>query len=76
MLKQKSRIKISNFMSFSISKATVRTIEFFTVCTKLAEMTLLTSRDLIAAKIVISSRARPDARNYYWYKSPMPNQLS
>ena len=37
-------------MSFSISKATVRTIEFFTVCTKLAEMTLLTSRDLTAAK--------------------------
>ena len=27
-------------------------------------------------KHVTSSRAQPDARDYYWFKSPMPNQLS
>ena len=28
------------------------------------------------SKKATSSGARPDARDYYWFKSPMPNQLS
>ena len=28
------------------------------------------------SKIVTSSRARPDARDDYWFRSQMPNQLS
>ena len=52
------------------------TIEFFTVYTKLAEMALLASKDLTTAKNVSSSGARPDARDYYWFRSPVPNQMS
>ena len=41
-------------------------IEFFTVCTKLAEMAILYSKDLTTAKKkVTSSGARPDATDYY-----------
>ena len=51
-------------------------IEFFTVCTKLAEMALLYSKDLTTTKNVTSSGVRPDARGFYWFRSPMPNYLS
>ena len=50
--------------------------EFFTVCTKLAEMALLYSKELTTAKKVTSSGVRPDARDYYWFRSPMPNHKS
>ena len=49
-------------------------IEFFTVNTKLTAMAVLASKDLTTAKKVTSSGARPDARDYYWFKSPMLNQ--
>ena len=49
--------------------------EFFTVCTKLAEMAILYSNDLTAKKVT-SSGTRPDATNYYWFRSPVPNQMS
>ena len=39
-------------------------IEFFTVYTKLAEMTVLASKDLTTAKKVTSSEARIDASDY------------
>ena len=53
------------------------TIEFFTVCTKLAEMAILYSKDLTTAKKEItSSGARPGARDYCWFRSPMPNHMS
>ena len=52
------------------------TIEFFTVCTKLAEMAILYSKDLTKAKKVTSSGARPDATDYYWFSSPIPNHMS
>ena len=53
------------------------TFEFFTVCTKLAEMAILYSKDLTTAKKrVTSSGVRPDATDYYWFRSPMPNQMS
>ena len=48
----------------------------FSVCTKLAEMAILYSKDLTTAKKVTSSGARPDATDYYWFRSPMPNQMS
>ena len=38
--------------------------EFFTVCTKLAEMAILYSKDLTTAKKVTSSGARPGVRDY------------
>ena len=38
------------------------------------EMALLASKDLTTAKKVTSSGARPDTRDYYWFKSPMTNQ--
>ena len=47
------------------------TMEFITVCTKLAEMALLASKDLTAAKKVTSSVAPPDARDYYWFRGPI-----
>ena len=34
------------------------------------------AKDLTAANKVTSSEAQPDARDYYWFKSPIPNQLS
>ena len=40
-------------------------VEFFTVCTKLAEMALLYSKDLTTAKKVTLGGARPDARDCY-----------
>ena len=46
-------------------------IEFLTVYTKLAEMALLASKFYQKQK-----RTRPYARDYNWFKSPMPNQLS
>ena len=51
-------------------------IEFFTVCTKLVEMAILYSKDLTTAKKVSSSGVRPDATDYYWFRSPVPNQMS
>ena len=50
--------------------------EPFTVNIKLAEMAVLASKDLTTAKKVTSCRVRPDARDYYWFRSPMSNQLS
>ena len=47
-------------------------IEFFTVCTKLVEMAILYSKDLTTTTNVTSSGARPDARDNYWFRSPMP----
>ena len=53
------------------------TFEFFTVCTKLTEMAISYSKDLTTAKkIVTSSGARPDATDYYWFWSPVPNHMS
>ena len=52
------------------------TIEFFTVYTKLAEIAVLISKDLTTAKKATSNEARPDAKDYYWFRSPLPNQLS
>ena len=49
--------------------------KFFTICTKLAEMALLYSKDLTTAKKVTSSGPRPDARDYYWFRRPMPSHL-
>ena len=50
---------------------------FFTVCTKLAEMAILYSKHLTRAKKeVTSSGARPDATDYYWFRSPVPNHMS
>ena len=52
-------------------------LELFVVYSKLAEMALLASKDLTTVKKkVTSSGAQPDARDYYWFKSPMPNQMS
>ena len=50
--------------------------EFFTVCTQLAEMAILCSKDLTTAKNVTSSEAQPDATDYYWFRSPVPNHMS
>ena len=50
--------------------------EFFAVCTKLAEMAILYSKDLTSAKKVTSNWAQPDATDYYWFRSSMPNQMS
>ena len=53
------------------------TFKFFTVCTKLAEMTILYSKDLTTAKKkVTSTGARPDTTDYYWLSSPVPNHMS
>ena len=38
-------------------------------------MALLYSKDLTIAKKVTSSGAQSDARDYYWFRSPMPNQI-
>ena len=38
-------------------------------------MALLYLKDLTTAKKVTASGARPDARDYYWFRSPMPNQI-
>ena len=35
-------------------------------------MALLYSRDLTTGKKVTSSGARPDARDYYWFRTPVP----
>ena len=51
-------------------------IRVFTICTKLVEMALLYLKDLTTAKKVTSSGAQPDARNYFWFRSPMPNHMS
>ena len=51
-------------------------IKFFTVCTKLAEMAILYSKHLTTAKKVTSSGAQPDDTHYYWFRSPVPNQMS
>ena len=56
-----------------LSCSTKELIEFFIVCTKVAEMAVLASKDLTTAKKVTSSG---DAKDYYWFRSPMPNQLS
>ena len=54
----------------------VSLFEFFTVCTNLAEMAILYSKDLTTAKKVTSSGTRPDATDYYWFRSPVPNHMS
>ena len=50
-------------------------IEFFTVFTKLAEIAILYSKDLKQQKRATSSGA-PGARDYCWFRSPMPNHMS
>ena len=46
-------------------------------CTTVAvAVAVLAAKDLTKAKKVTSSGAQPDARDYYWFKSPMLNQLS
>ena len=55
----------------------VTSFEFFTVCTKLAEMAISYLKDLTTPKKeVTSSGARPDATDYYCFRSPVPNQMS
>ena len=54
---------------------TCSSLEFFTANTKLVDMTVLASKDLTTAKKVTPSGAQPDSRDYYWFKSPMLNQL-
>ena len=39
-------------------------------------MTLLASKDLTTVKKVTSSGAQPDAGDYYWFRSPVANQMS
>ena len=50
-------------------------IEFFTAYANLAEMALFVSKDLTTAKQT-SGGARPDATDYYWFRSPMPNYIN
>ena len=50
-------------------------LEFFRVYTKLTEVAALASKGLTVAKST-SSGAQPDARDYHWFRSPKPNQLS
>ena len=69
----------SQLSQWSRSDHSLRThaVEFFTVCTKLAEMAILYSKDITTAKKrVTSSGAWPDATDYYWFRSPVPNQMS
>ena len=56
-----------NFLKVTFH-VTQPSLEFFTVNTKLAEMAILSSKGLTAAKEVTSSRARAD---YHWFKSLM-----
>ena len=37
---------------------------------------MIVPKDLTKAKEVTSSEAQPDARDHYWFISPMPIQLS
>ena len=46
-----------------------RGFEFFTVCTN----GIIGINGFNNSKKVTSSGARPDARDFYWLKSPMPN---
>ena len=48
---------------------------FFTFYTKLAEMPLLAAKDLTTLKKVTSSGTSPDVRHYYWFRSPVSNQI-
>ena len=58
------------------SSEIVLSLQFFIVNTKLAEMAVMASNGLTTAKKFTSSGARPDARDYYWIRSPMSYQLS
>ena len=49
------------------------TFEFFTVYTKLVEIVVLASNDLTTVKKTTSSGG---ARDYYWFRNPVPSQLS
>ena len=57
--RQLNRLSIYS-LKLQYSKEQRSSFEFFTVCTKLAEMALLASNDLTTAKKVTSSGARPD----------------
>ena len=51
-------------------------IEFFTVCTKFAKIAFLYAKELTTAKKSYLQGAPPDARDYYWFRSPMPNHMN
>ena len=60
----------------SMSPVLIRmTLDFFTVYTKLAEMALLASKYFTTVKKSYLGD-QPDTRDYYWFRRPMPNQLS
>ena len=64
---------ICPFKGVNTHRASSVTFEFFTVCTKLAQMAILYSKHLTRAKKkVTSSGAQPDATDYYWFRSPVP----
>ena len=39
-------------------------------------MEVLASEDLTTARKITSNGAEPDASDYYWFRSRIPNQLS
>ena len=51
-------------------------LEFFTVCTKLAEMAILYSKDLTTAKKSYLQWGLTWCRDYCWFRSPVPNHMS
>ena len=71
-----TNISKRNAESIWVVTMNIRLLKFFTVCTKLAEMAILYSKHLTIAKKITSSGARPDATDYYWFRSPVPNQMS
>ena len=64
------------WLTYLGTHTTFDTMEFFTVCTKLAEMALFYLKELTTATKITSSGTQPDARDYYWFGSPMPNHMS
>ena len=59
--------------------SSIKAIEFFTVNTKLPEMAVLASQDLATVKKlppVGLDLTVTGSKEYYWFKSPMLNQLS
>ena len=64
--------KVGNFQLSSFTA-----IYFYIVYTKLAEkMALLASNDLTTVIKITSSGDRLYARDNYWFRSPVPNQMS
>ena len=75
-LKRVRRVRVREVHSQHLFVLSLYVIEFFTVCTKLAEMAILYSKDLTTAKKVTSSGAQSDTTDYYWFRSPVPKQMS